>query len=418
MTSRRDRARPLLRRFSVFVAVPALTSLVPLLALPGVTSVAGAPGWAAVAVGQSIGAAGAVVTELGWGLTGTVRVGRQAESAARRLLAWSFATKVVVLLVVAPAAAIAAAVVAPAFRAEAAAIAAFGAVSSVNAVWFYIGRGDPRALLLFDALPRTLCGIVSAAFLLGGAPLWVFALGIGVPAVAAPLLALSAVGLRRSDFTGMTWRRLWRVVVMQRTALAGRAVSSIYIALPVTLVAAVAPTSVVASFAGADRLQRMVLTGLQAVPNTVQHWVGSSPDLRVRLRRARSAAVLAVALGAAAGAGFIASAPTLSRLLLSETAPVTPFAAMLCAGTITVVSGSRITGGVVLVLLRRVRYILVSAVVGACVGVVVIPVGAVTFGVVGALGGTLLTEISVLAVQVVAARRAWASTRGPRTAVR
>jgi hypothetical protein len=414
MTLRADRARLLAGRFAVFVAVPALTSLVPLLALPGVTSVAGASGWAAVAIGQSVGAAAAVVTELGWGLTGTVRVGRQSGQAARRLLAWSLATKGIAVLVITPVAACAAALLAPAFRPEAAAIAGVGALSSVNAVWFYIGRGDPRRLLLLDALPRTVCGVASAVLLLHGAPLWIFVLGVGVPAVTAPVLAVRAVGLRRNDCTGMTSRRLWRVVMMQRTALASRAVSSVYIALPVTLVAAVAPTAVVASFAAADRLQRMLLTGLQALPNTVQHWVGSSPDLKTRLTRGRHAAVASVLLGAVIGAGLVVLAPTLSRWLFSDSASVTRPAAVFCAGAIMVVSGSRITGGVILVVLHQVRSILVSATVGACVGVVAIPIGAATHGVEGALAGTLLAEMSVLAVQVDAARRDWtaASKRG------
>jgi hypothetical protein len=414
VTLRPDRVRALAGRFAVFVAVPALTSLVPLLALPGVTSVAGASGWAAVAVGQSVGAAGAVVTELGWGLTGTVRVGRQSEAAARRLLAWSLATKSVAVLAVMPVAAAAAALLAPAHRPEAAAIAGVGALSSVNAVWFYIGRGDPGRLLLLDALPRTLCGVGSAVLLLHGAPLWIFVLGVGVPALTAPVLAVRAVGLRRTDCVGMTSRRLLQVIAMQRTALAGRAVSSVYIALPVTLVAAVAPTAVVASFAAADRLQRMILTGLQALPNTVQHWVGSSPDLTTRLTRARRACVVTVLLGAGVGAGLVVLAPTVSRWLFSDTASVTRPEAVFCAGIITVVSGSRITGGVILVVLRRVRSITVSASVGACVGVVAVPVGAATHGVAGALAGTLLAELAVLGVQLDAARRgsASASARG------
>jgi hypothetical protein len=418
VTRRPDRAGALARRFAVFVAVPALTSLVPLLALPGVTSVAGATGWAAVAIGQSVGAGGAVVTELGWGLTGTVRVGRQSESAARRLLAWSLATKGVAVLAVVPVAAVAAALLAPAHQPEAAAVAGLGALGSVNAVWFYIGRGDPRRLLLLDALPRTVCGVVSAVLLLHGASLWVFVLGVGVPAVIAPVLAVLAVGVRRTDCTGMTWRRLFRVITMQRTALAGRAVSSVYIALPVTLVAAVAPTAVVASFAAADRLQRMILTGLQALPNTVQHWVGSSPDLRTRLARGRKAAVATVLVGAVVGAGLVVLAPALSGWLFSDSLSVTRSEAVFCAGVITVVSASRITGGVILVVLHRVPSILASASVGACVGVVAIPVGAATHGVEGALAGTLLAELTVLCVQIDAARRGWASasTRGRSTA--
>ncbi|AAT88561.1 hypothetical protein Lxx06010 [Leifsonia xyli subsp. xyli str. CTCB07] len=39
----------------------------PLLALPAIAHTAGAEGWAAIAIGQSLGGAAGVLVELGWG---------------------------------------------------------------------------------------------------------------------------------------------------------------------------------------------------------------------------------------------------------------------------------------------------------------------------------------------------------------
>ena len=48
-----------------FLLIPIVGSLIPLLILPVISKEFGRDGWAAIAIGQSIGAAGAVLMELG-----------------------------------------------------------------------------------------------------------------------------------------------------------------------------------------------------------------------------------------------------------------------------------------------------------------------------------------------------------------
>ena len=63
-------APPRLRGVLAYAAFPMIGAVTPLLAIPAISQQFGAPGWASIAVGQSVGAAASVAVELGWGLTG------------------------------------------------------------------------------------------------------------------------------------------------------------------------------------------------------------------------------------------------------------------------------------------------------------------------------------------------------------
>ena len=73
-------------RTGLYVLVPAMGALIPLLAVPVVTGTFGATAFAALAIGQSVGAAAAVVVDLGWSLNGPQAVARSGPGARRRLL--------------------------------------------------------------------------------------------------------------------------------------------------------------------------------------------------------------------------------------------------------------------------------------------------------------------------------------------
>lgn len=406
MGAARERSRRALR-VATFAAAPAVGSLVPLLALPAITSRYGAAAWVSIAVAQSIGAAAVVIVELGWGLTGTLRVGRQSPANRRRTAALSLATRAIVLVPVAGIVAIVVPALVGEYAAEATVVALAAALGSVNLVWFFIGTGAPVALLVADALPRAAMGATAAALIaLAGWPVAAYAAAMLVGAVLATVLGAILAGVRPASFRGYSPRRLLRSIVVQSSAVAGRVVSAGYIALPVTLVSIVAPPPVVAVFAAAERLQRMVLTGLQAVPNALQHGVGRESDPEARRARARAALVTNAVIGAVTGVVFTFGAPAASLVLFSGHATVPLGIAALGGLLIVIVSCSRITGSIMLVNARRIRIIALSAVAGAVVGIPAILLLARAFGVGGALIGELLAEAAVVAVQVGGLRRA------------
>lgn len=406
------RRRPAAMRLLGFLVLPFFNVVTPLLTLPAITSRYGAAAWAAIAVAQSLGSACSVVVELGWFLSGSQRVARQSPANRRRTYVLALLTRSVVAVPMLVVAGTATFLIVQDHQWIAALVAVAVTLGTLNTLWYFVGAGTPSRIILTDSLPRIVPVIVAAVLILAGVGLWVYPVALLLPALACPLLGMVVVGVRRADFRGWTARRIVLAIRAQSSALASVALSAAYIALPVTLVGVVAPGGV-AVFAAAERLQRMVLSVLAAVPNALQGWVGRAPDAALRRTRARRAVIVNACVGIVAGAAFTVAAPFLSDFVFSGVAPVSSELAAICALMIVIVSTSRATGGIMLVALRRVHVIAVSALTGGIVGVPAILLLGALLGPPGGLLGEVAAELAVLTVQLLGIRGA--ARRRPRT---
>jgi O-antigen/teichoic acid export membrane protein len=402
------------RRLLGFLILPMFNVVTPLITLPAITSRYGAAAWASIAVAQSIGSACAVVVELGWGLNGSQRVARQHPANQRRSFVLALLTRFLVSIPVIVVAAIVSFLISTDYRLVSAIVAVAIAIWAFDTAWYFIGTGRPAKIIVTDSIPRVAPVVLAAVLILHGAPLWFYAVALLVPAIACPFLGMISVGVRRHDFHGWTFRRVLRATAAQSTALAGRVFSAAYIALPVALVGIVYPQGI-AVFAAAERLQRMTMSVLQAVPNALQGWVGKPGDAHERRRRGWLAVVANMAMGAVAGLGFALAAPLLARFVFSGVAPVPLELSSLCGVLIFVVCTSRATGGILLVALGRIRVIAMSALTGGLVGVPAILFFASLLGPRGGLVGELCAELAVIVVQLAGIRRATRSARQPLT---
>lgn len=418
------------RRLLGFAVLPVVGGLAPLVAIPAIAAHFGATGWRDVALGQSIGAAAAVVVELGWGISGPQRSARQSPANLRRSVALALTTQLVVLVPVTAGVWAVAHLVTTSSPALVAWIGTAAALGSVNVVWCWIGLGRPGAILWADTAPRTLPVVAAALALAAGAPLWVYPLALVVSGLVPVVLGSAVLGIGPATVRTLTPRLVVRAIRIQLQPLLGRVLSATYISVPITLAGVTAPGAV-AVFAAADRLQRWVLTGLKALPTALQGWVGSPATPDARIHRAWLALWGNAAVGLGVAAGFVVLVPVVSRAFFAGVADVATDLAVLSGLLIVVVTTSRATGGLVLVALRGVPAITLSAAAGCVVGVPGVLVLAGLDGARGALAGVLAAESAVLAVQVGAIvvlrrrRRAAApsreiavvaASRGPRTA--
>jgi hypothetical protein len=387
-----------------FLILPMFNVVTPLITLPAITSRFGAEAWAGIAIAQSVGSASSVLIELGWGLNGAQRIARQGVGNRRQTLALSFLTRGLVVLPVAPIAVVATLLIATDYRAESAVVAVATSLATINSVWFFIGTGEPSKIITTESLPRLLPVVASAMLIMCGAPLWVYGAALLVASLGSPLVVMRAVRLTRSDFTVWRTGSLIRVIQAQSSALVGRLLSATYIALPVALVGIAYPQSV-AVFAAAERLQRMALSVLQAIPNALQGWVGTPSLLGERLRRARIAVLLNAVVGCVAGLVFTLAAPTAAELIFSGIAPISTQLASLCGLMILIVCCSRATGGLMLVAMKRIDIIALSALAGCMIGVPAILFLASVWGVAGGVAGEVAAELAVLAVQIIGLAR-------------
>lgn len=400
MRGQNSRWRSLAGRLLGFLLIPALSAVSPLIALPALTARGGATAWAAVAIGQSLGSAGATVVELGWGLTGPQRVARASSRAAARVAALSLVSKSVALVPISALCAVAASAIAQDHSSLAALVAAGTAANGMSLAWYFIGRGRPMLLLVTDSLPRLIAVLLASILLSRGYSLQVYpVVGLILPALAAPLVGVLMSGARPGDFFRFSVSRVLYTIRTQSVALSGRIASSIYIALPITIVGLASPQSV-ALFGGAERLQRMYLSALTALPNVLQNWVGREPAPRARLRRAERAVLMNVPLSFVCAVFFLLAAPRASSFVFSGAATVTYRLSAVCAVVIFLTCNSRVIGGILLVVVRSVGTLSASAAAGAALSLPAIYELSAILGPFGGLVGEAIAETTVLVVQI------------------
>ncbi len=396
--------RSLIGRIAVFALVPVVSAVASLVAIPAVTERYGLDGWAAVAVGLSVGMGLSVLGELGWALDGPVRVARAGERSRVTTFRLALALKTMLLPLTVPLSGLVAALLAPAFPVEAAVTAVAGALLGLSMSWYFIGIGRPALILLTDSTPKLAAAGVAALAIHAGAPLIVYGVSLLVANLLSPVVACTLVTGRPYPRVRLTARRSWAGIRAQMVALRGRAASAVYIALPVALVALVAPGAV-ATFAAIERLQRMLLALLAAIPSAFLHWATRDVRARERSDRVTIAIVANAALGLLAGGLWIVVAPVAAHIVFAGELALPGEVLVMSAVVVALTCASRAVGGIALVAYRSVGSVSNSAIAGAAVGVTAILVAARALGTFGALVGEALAEAVVLGWQLLALRR-------------
>lgn len=394
-----------LLHFAAFLLIPALSAVTPLIAIPAITATSGSAGWEAYALGLSIGSAVCTLVELGWPLTGPQRVAAEAPRDRWVTLVSSVRTRLLALLVLAPLGTGLAALLAwrttPDHIAVVVLMSLASAATGLSGNWYFIGVGRPLRILGSDALPKALLVSAASYALLQGAPLAVVPAGYLVAITVSPVASLLLARHEREHAARLTVRDDLRVIRSQLAAVGSRSVAALYTALPITLVGIFAPGAL-AAFAAAERLMRMALTILQAVPNVLQNWLGSARTPSERRHRVLRSIALNTAVGLASGVAFALLVPWLSTLLFSGAVEVDRPLAALAAGVLALTCVSRSIGPLALVRYGRVKSITYSAIAAAVVGVPAICLLATRAGAPGAMVGEMAAEVTAISVQVTA----------------
>lgn len=394
---RRSTARTILL-YALSVGLPALVSV---FSIPVIVKVAGAEGWASIAVGQAAGNISAVLIGLGWGYSGVTVVTSSTtvergslirDSAVARLVVAPFVIGIMC----------AGLIVLPSADTELSLLAAIGmALVGLGSPWFFAGIGKPEQLLVFDTLPRLfvpLLGLVAALFYHDPRP---YLYAIILSALVSALLSL----LRATR----TYSAPWRFAGALRNSLAQVwagitvIVASTYLSLPTLILGAVAP-SAVPSYALVERIGRYASLAMTPFYQWQQGWVASGGD-RIP-RRARQAALNGVTIGLGVGLVTAAVTPFLGSVLTGSEISVTPPLVIVMGLVVSVSLISRSTGSSSLLALGRNRLIAISTVAGAAAGVPLIGVLGATWGADGAALGLLTSEIVVIAIQAIGLRSA------------
>lgn len=378
-------------------SVPQLVSfLAPLIVLPLVAGVATDAEWAALGVGQALGAVVGIVVAYGWSMVGPVEVAAAGdqrvvgevffESLLSRGALW-VATTPLVLLLSWPAA--------PGGELGLTATTALAtATMGLSSGWMAVGLARPGPVTVTEHLPR-LVVLVAAGLAIGsGSSLFLYPAAIAASSLVGVVL-YAGVSVRpvrpAGPLAGILLRRLREQWSAGATTLAASAYSAGALFL-VGLAASVAET---AEMSSADRLYRVGLTVVIVLSSGFQAWV-VHPDRLVRTSRRRKALGVHVAVGLVGGCVCAVAAPGVARLLFGPALAFDHRVSTAYGVAFLMVAAGTSLAQHYLVPDGQVRSALLATVAGVAVGVPLLLALSASHGAAGGAAALAVSELAVL----------------------
>lgn len=389
-----------------------LLAISSLLAIPAMVAASGPHAWGGIAVGQSIGGVAAVVIAYGWGLSGPAAIARANELGRMQEYAESAVTKIMLSLPIASIAFLIAWLVGREF----ALFAGVGAISmasiGLTAGWYFVGRGQPWGMLLFETVPRVVGTVVGIVFMDTGSSALIGVLWQLFGMVAAFTLCSMLIlrPWRMRVLRSIIRKPVRRVLLDQRQGITSSILSSIYASTPIVIVTLLAPAAQ-PLYAVVEKVQRQVIVALGPFVTVLQGWIPRAQDAAALHRRLKQGTMATAVFAVALGLLMLAAAPELIRWLGGGLIQPT-FAILTLMATITAVSlFESIVSKAALSALERLDIVAKSTAIGSLAGLPLVAVGALTLGALGALVGILAGLVLRVILELVGMRSAMASIR-------
>ncbi|MBC7764056.1 MAG: hypothetical protein H7201_20145 [Candidatus Saccharibacteria bacterium] len=395
-----------------YAASMLLLAISSLLAIPAMVAASGLHAWGAIAVGQSIGGVAATIIAYGWGLSGPAAIARANELGRMREYAESAVTKIALILPVAGMAFLIAWIVGREF----ALFAGVGAVSmatiGLTAGWYFVGRGQPWIMLLFETVPRVTGTVVGTVFMHTGSSALIGVIWQLFGMVAAFTLCSTLIlrPWRMRVLRSIIRKPVRRVLLDQRQGITSSILSSLYASTPIVIVILLAPAAQ-PLYAVVEKVQRQVIVALGPFVTVLQGWIPRARGAAALHRRLRQGTIATSVFAATLGVLMLAAAPELIRWLggglVQPTLPILTLMATITAVSLfeSVVSKAALSA------LERLDIVAKSTAIGSLVGLPLVAVGALTLGALGALVGILVGLVLRVILELVGMWSSMASIR-------
>ncbi|WP_146077992.1 hypothetical protein [Pseudoclavibacter sp. AY1F1] len=330
-------------------------------------------------------------------MVGPQKIAALGASERAELMRTSVATRSLAFLLLLPVAAVLTYIVSPSFPIEAAVIALGFASVGFSPSWALMGANRPGLILVFDSIPKILLVAGAAVAIRMGASLAVYGLALLAATAVITIAGWFIFGVHRTA-SKLTRAEIVRSIRGQGRITVSRAITAGFTALPVTLVALVAPAAV-PLFTAVDRLARMALSVLAAVPNRLQSWLGAATIENRGLRNRRQLQINA-GLGVVAAIGYAFLLPYVATFVFTGSVEVDATLAWLSAGVVLMVCASR-GFGLSLVAFSRTDWLMPASIAAAVVGLTLVLSLGSTWGAYGAVLGVVAAEATGAAVQAI-----------------
>jgi O-antigen/teichoic acid export membrane protein len=392
---RADRVKTLIG----FFALPIISMVAALIAIPVLVSTGGTSAWAAVATAQGIGATASLFIAFGWSTVGPAEVGRGTREQQGHIYWLSVVMRSSLTIIALPlAGAMTLWLVEPAHIATSLAVCAATSLQGMSPGWFLVGQGRPLTIAIMETGPRAIAQLVSVAVVLATRELFWYGLILLITEIVISVTAGFVLATRRPEERSVsqqvvsTLRRQWPLAL---SSLVG----SGYTRAAVPIVSAVAPNAV-AVFASIDRVQLLARTGIRPLISFFQGWVVRG-DPRGHGRRSMIATITTIGFGSLIGAAVAVLLPTFGTLLFTDAIAISTAQAVLLGITILFVSASFSTGLYYLVPRGAIKVLSSSSIVGSFVGVPALLILSQQFGATGAILAITAAELFVVTWQVI-----------------
>jgi O-antigen/teichoic acid export membrane protein len=385
------------RRIFSFASLPLISAVAPLLLIPVVSSVGGSQAWAAVALGQALGAGAATILQYGWGFVGPPRLISCSDLQRGQLLWLSTLSRLFVAALLMPAGAVLAGALAPTGHAVLAAVTALAfSTFGLSGLWFFVGIGRAGLAAMYETIPRLVFLAVAAAVV------WSTGNVLLYPSIflSGQIASLAWMNARLSvaSMSAEVLRSAWRTLAEQRAAAGADCIAAVNQALPAALVAAVAPGALV-TFVSGERLLRLTQSGVQPFFNAFQGWVSEA-----RQDRRRERMVLAVSAtagtGAAAGLVFALGVPVVDGFIFAGQVEIPYVVSSLFGMSLALFSLTSSVSFHVFAPAGRPRDIFRSALAGVVVMTCALVVLPQRWGAAGAVAALVIAQVATLVSQV------------------
>lgn len=392
------RALTPVRRLGGFSASIVLSTIVGVFAIPFLVSALGPDRWASIGVLQTTGQLAAVFVTFGWGATGASIVASIPSDDRPGYYRHSFRIRGMLYLASLPVVFV---LLSFLLRGDLV-LSLLGAVAYVlpalGAGWYFTGMARPGAFFVLEALPTalgTVAGVFAASILREA---WVVPFLQFVGSGAAILLSYWYISNQSSVRPSPESARplaFWAALREQRHAATTAITSAVYVAMPILLVTTFYPAALPV-YTIADRLFRYAAIAFLPIQQFFQGWVPAEPEDVPR--RSRIALLAGIIVGIVGGACIAVLSPLVSPWFKIHV----PFEVSLPLGVAFLgVAMSGLVGYACLVILGRTRFLAVSTVIGAVIGVPALAIAASMHSLPAVASAVAITELTVASVQVV-----------------
>lgn len=310
-----SRIKGVAKRLGGFTASVVVSGVVSLATVPFVVVYAGTDSWAAVAVGQSLGAIVGIFTLLGWVQNGPTEVARASAADRGSYFARSVYVRCLSLVVTVPVVVVASLLLGTAHVGLCVLSALTILVMNLGGSWFFVGEGNPFGLFFFETLPKAV-GVAAGtvALALGAAPVVYGWLGLA-GAVCAVAVSWIDVFRRnpRDGYVRPSVRGVVRIVTAQKHGIGTAVLSAVYLSAPLLIVQSLF-AGATATFALADKIKQQAMTAYRPASQVAQGWTPKAGRTEMH-RRVQAVAKWILPLALAAMLSFSAFGPVASHLL-------------------------------------------------------------------------------------------------------